>query len=102
VWYLSLRPKGTGEVHVRFGVAVAPEVHASLDDPINWVGELMTFFDTVNAEDRFVVEGIAQGSRAPDAVPGPLSWLEREIHDFAGYLASRLVPGKDVRRQAAE
>ncbi|NNJ77016.1 MAG: aromatic ring-hydroxylating dioxygenase subunit alpha, partial [Anderseniella sp.] len=25
VWYLSLRPKGVGEVHVRFGVALAPE-----------------------------------------------------------------------------
>jgi hypothetical protein len=44
----------------------------------------------VNAEDKFVVEGIYQGSKAPYASRGPLSWLEREIHDFARYLAKRL------------
>ena len=48
--------------------------------------ELVSFFDKVNAEDRFVVEGIFTGSRAPSAEGGPLSWLEREIHDFMGYI----------------
>lgn len=93
LWYLSLRPKGVGEVHVRFGVALAPEVHAALGDGRGaWVKELVDFFDRVNAEDKFVVEGIYQGSRAPLASRGPLSWLEREIHDFACYLARRLAP----------
>ena len=101
IWYLSLRPDGTDKVKVRFGVAVAPEVHATLDEPISWVADLMKFFDQVNAEDLFVVEGISRGSKAPDARPGPLSWLEREIHDFMGYLASRLSPA-NTRRQAAE
>ena len=36
------------------------------------------------------VEGIYAGSRSSFAVPGQLSWLEREIHDFQKYLASRL------------
>ena len=102
LWYLSLRPHGTEQVQVRFGVAIAPEVHAALEDPIEWVSELIRFFDQVNAEDRFVVEGICRGSRAPDAMAGPLSWLEREIHDFMGYLASRLVPDSMKQRQAAE
>lgn len=102
VWYLSLRPKGTGQVHVRFGVAIAPEVHASLDNPIDWVADLTAFFDKVNAEDRFVVEGICEGSRAPDARPGPLSWLEHEIHDFMRYLSSRLTPEGAKQKQAAE
>ncbi len=26
LWYLSLRPNSVGEVHVRFGAALAPEV----------------------------------------------------------------------------
>ena len=91
LWYLSLRPKGAGEVHVRFGVALAPEVHAALGDAREaWVAELVDFFNRVNAEDKFVVEGIYKGSRAPLASRGPLSWLEREIHDFARYLDSRL------------
>ena len=61
------------------------------------------FFDKVNAEDRFVVEGIAVGSNSPLARPGPLSWLEREVHDFARYLDRALNgPSARVIREAAE
>ena len=91
MWYLSLRPSGVEEVKVRFGLALAPEVHSALaDGREQWVRELIAFFDKVNAEDKFVVEGINQGSKSPLARPGPLSWLEREIHDFARYLDRRL------------
>lgn len=91
LWYLSLRPQGVGEVNLRFGVALAPEVHEALGEGRDaWVMELTDFFDRVNAEDKFVVEGIYNGSKAPLATRGPLSWLEREIHDFARYLAARL------------
>lgn len=95
LWYLSLRPKGVGEVEIRFGVAIAPEVDAMLsyaDEREAWIGELVTFFEHVNKEDRDVVEGIYAGSRSGFASPGQLSWLEREIHDFQKYLARRLVP----------
>ncbi len=91
LWYLSLRPNGVGEVMLRFGVALAPEVHEALGEGREaWVKELVDFFDRVNAEDKFVVEGIFNGAKAPLASRGPLSWLEREIHDFARYLAKRL------------
>jgi phenylpropionate dioxygenase-like ring-hydroxylating dioxygenase large terminal subunit len=90
LWYLSLRPRSVGEVHVRFGAALAPEVLAALEDREAFTRDLVDFFDRVNAEDRFVVEGIYEGSRAPLARPGPLSWLEREIHDLIGYMARRL------------
>jgi phenylpropionate dioxygenase-like ring-hydroxylating dioxygenase large terminal subunit len=93
LWYLSLRPRGVGQVDVRFGVALAPEVDAMLsykDEREAWIADLVTFFDHVNKEDRFVVEGIYAGSRASYAAPGPLSWLEREIHDFQKYLSRRL------------
>jgi phenylpropionate dioxygenase-like ring-hydroxylating dioxygenase large terminal subunit len=86
LWYLSLRPKSVGEVHVRFGAALAPEVMAGLNDPEGFVTELVSFFDRVNAEDRIVVEGLYEGTGAPLARPGRLSWLEREIHDFMRYL----------------
>jgi choline monooxygenase len=67
----------------------------ALEDRETFTHDLVDFFDRVNAEDRFVVEGIYAGSRAPLARPGPRSWLEREIHDFVGYLARRLVGGSD-------
>jgi phenylpropionate dioxygenase-like ring-hydroxylating dioxygenase large terminal subunit len=91
LWYLSLRPKGVNEVHVRFGASLAPEVVAALGESREaFVRELVRFFDTVNAEDRFLVEGLQQGSAAPLATAGPLSWLERELHDFRRYLTRRL------------
>ena len=90
LWYLSLRPKAVGEVHVRFGAAMAPEVMESLNDPKPFVSELVDFFDRVNEEDRMIVEGLYQGTGAPLARPGRLSWLEREIHDFICYLDREL------------
>jgi phenylpropionate dioxygenase-like ring-hydroxylating dioxygenase large terminal subunit len=94
LWYLSLRPKGLGHVDVRFGVAIAPEVMATLADGETFVRDTIAFFDKVNAEDKGVVEGIYQGAKAPLSKPGRLSWMEREIHDFMGYLARRLAPEK--------
>ena len=93
LWYLSLRPRGVDEVDVRFGAALAPEVRAELDDADGWISELLRFFGEVNEEDRFVVEGVHAGARSGFAAPGPLSWLEREIHDFQRYLARRLADG---------
>jgi phenylpropionate dioxygenase-like ring-hydroxylating dioxygenase large terminal subunit len=104
LWYLSLRPRGTGQVQVRFGVALAPEVHAALDNVEKFTADLLGFFDKVNAEDRYVVEGLYQGTGAPLAKPGRISWLEREIHDFISYLASRLgdaVPTKQTIRRVS-
>jgi choline monooxygenase len=92
LWYLSLQPKGFGQVDIRFGAALAPEVMAALTDRDEFARDTMTFFDKVNAEDKGVVEGIYQGAKAPLSKPGRLSWMEREIHDFMGYLARRLAP----------
>ena len=89
-WYLSLRPNGIGKVMVRFGFAVAPEVYAAIEDIDAWTEEMLQFFDQVNAEDQHVVEGIFLGSESAFAESGPLSWLERSIHDFQAYLARRL------------
>jgi choline monooxygenase len=93
LWYLSLRPQGVNEVQVRFGVALAPERLAALGaDKDKFIADTIAFFDRVNAEDKGVVRGIYEGAKAPLSRPGPLSWMEREIHDFTRYLARRLVP----------
>ncbi len=90
LWYLSLRPRGPGQTDIRFGIALAPEVHENLEDVDAYVAEMATFFAAVNEEDRIVTEGIYRGAQAPLSQAGPLSWLERELHDFMKYLASRL------------
>jgi choline monooxygenase len=104
MWYLSLMPKGPQQVRVRFGALVAPEVKAALGDGFEaWRAKTIAFFDKVNAEDKFVVEGIHKGSASPLARPGPFSWLEREIHDFTKYLDLKLNgPAPAALRVAAE
>jgi choline monooxygenase len=101
LWYLSLQPRGVGQVDIRFGAALAPEVLASLSDRDTFIRDTIAFFDKVNAEDKHVVEGIYQGAKAPLSKPGRLSWMEREIHDFIGYLARRLTPPEARIRLAA-
>ncbi len=90
LWYLSLQPDGTARVRIRYGVAFAPEVLASTDRSEERLREATAFLDRVNQEDREVVEGIFQGAQAGLSRPGPLSWLERENHEFTQYLARRL------------
>jgi phenylpropionate dioxygenase-like ring-hydroxylating dioxygenase large terminal subunit len=105
LWWLTLRPRGVGQVHVRFGAALAPEVMAGLDDAEAFLKETEAFFDEVNDEDRFVVEGIFKGASAPLTRPGRLSWMERSIHDFQAWLARRLTGpagAAALRGEAAE
>ena len=82
LWYLSLQPRGTGQVEIKYGAALAPEVLAASPDPERLIADVKSFLDKVQEEDRFVVESISQGARAPLAQQGPLSWLEAEAHDF--------------------
>jgi phenylpropionate dioxygenase-like ring-hydroxylating dioxygenase large terminal subunit len=94
LWYLSLQPLAIGEIGLRFGMALAPEVRAALADPAAYAAEMVAFFDRVNEEDRGIVEAIFETTRAPLARPARFSWLERELHDFMRYLAVRLAGGR--------
>ena len=101
MWYLSLRPKGPGQVHIRYGAALAPEVVAAMTDRHAETARAIEFLDTVNKEDRAVVEGAYRGATAPLTQPGPIHQLERPIHHFINYLARRLTgDGKRVARAA--
>jgi len=90
LWYLSLLPDGTDHVHIRYGAAMAPEVLENVDNQDEYIAKAKVFLDDVQEEDRFVVEGIFKGAKAPLSTSGPLSWLERENHEFTAYLAGRL------------
>jgi len=90
LWYLALQPDGVGKTRIRYGAALAPEVLAAQSDPDQYIADTKAFLDAVQAEDKFVVEGIFAGAQAPLASAGPLSWLERENHEFTQYLARQL------------
>jgi len=91
LWYLSVQPKGPSEVSIRYGVALAPEVFKHHPDVKSFIDEIQELLGRVQEEDRILVEAILKGAQAPLARRGPLSWLEREIHEFIQYLARQLV-----------
>lgn len=93
LWYLSLQPLGVDHVKILYGAAIAPEVLATQKDVDDYIAKTRAFLDDVQEEDRFVVENIFKGAQAPLSTSGPLSWLERENHEFTQYLARRLCKG---------
>lgn len=87
-WYLSLHPKGVGQVSIVFGGGMAPEYVGSADARTH-LDQLKRLLDEVNVEDRQCTERVFRGLSAGLARPGHLSHLERPNYDFAQYLAER-------------
>ena len=90
LWYISIQPKGTGEIYIRYGAAIAPEVLNATEDKEALINEVSDILDQVNEEDKFVIEGLYKGVHAPISKPGPLCWLEQQNHEFCQYLARHL------------
>lgn len=88
-WYLSLQPRGVGEVDIRFGGGLAPEFRADPEGETHFAA-LRALLDEVNREDKGCTERVYRGLCADLSAPGPLSPMERPLYDFARYLASRV------------
>lgn len=91
-WYLSLHPKGPGQVHIRFGGGMSDDYADDADAQQNFV-DLKTLLDDVNIEDRGCTEKVYRGLCSDLAEPGHLSHLERPNYDFAQYLMARMDAG---------
>jgi phenylpropionate dioxygenase-like ring-hydroxylating dioxygenase large terminal subunit len=88
-WYLSLHPKGPGQVHIRFGGGMSDD-YAGDADVTDHFKALKTLLDDVNVEDRGCTEKVFQGLCSEVSTPGHLSHLERPNYDFAQYLMARI------------
>ena len=86
-WYLSLHPKGVGQVQINFGGGMSPEFVNDPDAQVHFKA-VKTLLDDVNIEDRGCTEKVFKGLLSDHATPGHLSHLERPNYDFAKYLAS--------------
>lgn len=94
-WYLSLLPKGPGQVHIRFGGGMSDDFAGDADAAENFT-RLKTLLDEVNVEDRGCTEKVYRGLSSPLAQAGHLSHLERPNYDFARYLLSRVEAGQSA------
>jgi len=86
-WYLSLHPKGVGQVLINFGGGMSPEF-VNDPDAQDHFKAVKTLLDDVNVEDKGCTEKVFKGLLSEHATPGHLSHLERPNYDFAKYLAS--------------
>ncbi|MCT4555540.1 MAG: Rieske 2Fe-2S domain-containing protein [Pelagimonas sp.] len=91
-WYLSLHPKGPGQVHIRFGGGMSDDYKNDPDAQQNFA-DLKALLDDVNVEDRGCTEKVYRGLCSDSAEPGHLSHLERPNYDFAQYLMARIDAG---------
>jgi phenylpropionate dioxygenase-like ring-hydroxylating dioxygenase large terminal subunit len=92
VWF-AFQPDGVDRVRLRWGSAgLAPLPAEGSPEGVALRSAIRAGIEAVNAEDRATVGGVQRGVEARAAAPGYLSELERPIHEFERYLASRL-PG---------
>jgi phenylpropionate dioxygenase-like ring-hydroxylating dioxygenase large terminal subunit len=91
-WYISLHPKGPGQVHIRFGGGMSNDFAEDTDISENFT-QLKTLLDEVNVEDRGCTEKVFNGLCSDAATPGHLSHLERPNYDFAQYLMGKIAAG---------
>jgi phenylpropionate dioxygenase-like ring-hydroxylating dioxygenase large terminal subunit len=91
-WYLSLHPKGVGQVQVNFGGGMSNDFLGDADVP-QLFATLKGLLDKVNVEDKGCTEKVYRGLCSDLATPGHLSHLERPNYDFATYLSSKVGPG---------
>ncbi|MDF1750659.1 MAG: SRPBCC family protein [Alphaproteobacteria bacterium] len=100
-WYLSLHPKGPGQVAMVFGGGLSPDF---INDPKadDYIATLKTLLDAVNEEDKGCTEKVYQGMNADSAKPGHLSYLERPLYDFMQYIADRTAGFDRATALAAE
>lgn len=87
-WYLSLHPKGVGQVSIVFGGGMSPDFVNDADSQQHF-SALKALLDKVNIEDRGCTEKVFRGVRASAALAGHLSHLERPNYDFAQWLAEK-------------
>lgn len=92
-WYLSLHPKGPGQVHIRFGGGMSNDFSDDADTDENFA-QLKALLDDVNIEDRGCTEKVFRGLCSDAATPGHLSHLERPNYDFAQYLMAKIDAGQ--------
>ncbi len=91
LWYLVLSPVGVGQVHIRWSLAIAPEVWNDPElDREPYLARILELLVAVNGEDRPIIEGVWRGLHHQDAARGPFSYLERNVYDVDHYIAGRL------------
>ena len=90
MWYLSILPAGVDRLSIRWAVSMPGEILNNATIRQDVIDEEMDLIHQVNSEDKEIVYQYFANSKSPQAIRGPLSYLERNLWDFGRYLARRL------------
>jgi phenylpropionate dioxygenase-like ring-hydroxylating dioxygenase large terminal subunit len=90
LFWLSVRPHGTGRTKVRWGVDVFPGVVPKGTEGEQRAQQLRGAFDRINTEDKHILTPLRRNAESVYAVPGPLTPQERSIWEFSRYVSRRL------------
>ncbi len=96
LWYVTVQPHGVDQFRMRWSVSFPPEVLASQDNPQQYIDNMREFLIAVNAEDEAIIGKVYQGSKSDQAIPGPYSYLERNVFHFGQYLSRMLCAGPNT------
>ena len=93
LWWISVQPLSRGQFRATWGVAIPPEVLADIapDDYDQWLANLRNYMDIANDEDKILVNALFKGSASPVLPKGTYHPLERNLWQFARYLARMTV-----------
>jgi phenylpropionate dioxygenase-like ring-hydroxylating dioxygenase large terminal subunit len=89
LWYISVQPIGTDQMHATWGVAVPPEELDEMPSNIyqSWLDQLKSYMYAANSEDKELVEALFRGTQSPLLPPGTYHPLERNLWQFTRYLS---------------
>jgi hypothetical protein len=89
LWYISVQPSGTDQMHATWGVAFPPEVLADVPEAEyeTWLADFKNYMDIANGEDKPLVEALHRGTASSLLPSGTLHPIERNIWQFTRYLA---------------
>ncbi|MGI9285514.1 MAG: aromatic ring-hydroxylating oxygenase subunit alpha [Pseudomonadales bacterium] len=88
-WYLVLQPCGIDQVRIVYGGGMAPE-YVNDERHGEYLEELKTLLDQVNAEDKIGVKNVFRGMKSSLAKGGHLCHLERPNYEFGQFLTRRI------------
>ncbi len=89
LWYLSIQPRGTDRVAVRWAVSIPREILADSDRGA-LVKQWSELLRAVNEEDKEILGRVGEGMRSTSACQGRLAYLERNLWEFGQYYCRRM------------
>ena len=89
LWYISVQPDGVDRMQATWGLSVPPEVLDDVkpEDYDAWLADFHRYMIIANDEDKLLVEALHQGSASPVLPEGTYHPIERNLWQFARYLA---------------